>query len=519
MKSKEKHLFYKLAKKVYSNLSVPELYEHTIIKNLGVISKDGALMVNTLPYTGRSPKDKFIVFDEYTRDLIWWGEVNQPLDRNIFENLLNKAAKYIQDNNIDLYELDVYAGANPYYTVKVKLLTESPYHAIFSNNLFIRLNELNPFKIVNEIFILHLPNFKLEGEKDGVRSEVAIILDLYPEPFIFIAGTKYCGEIKKAVFTFLNYYYLKEFDILPMHCGANRSLNSMETALFFGLSGTGKTTLSTDPNRRLIGDDEHGWAENDIFNFEGGSYAKIIRLDKNKEKEIYKATNRFGTIIENVVYNEKREIDFNDSSITENTRSAYPNKYIEIMEQTLMGEKPTVIFFLTADATASLPPIALLEGNQIIEYFILGYTSKLAGTERDVKDPEPTFSECFAKPFLPLNPLNYAKKLYENVKKYNSKVWLINTGWIGKPYPKGNRIDLNYTRKIVNAAINNEIDMNNMYIHPVFNIKVPKIIKDLPENLFFIHNTWENQEQYLENAYKLKKLFDQQLDKYKSALL
>lgn len=285
MEGDKKQVFYKLAKKVYSNLSVPELYEHTIIKKLGVISKDGALIVDTRPYTGRSPKDKFIVFDEYTRDLVWWGEVNHPIDRNVFQNLLNKAAKYIHDNDIELYELDVYAGANPYYTVRVKLLTESPYHAIFTHNLFIRLNELNPFKIVNEVFILHLPNLKLEGEKDGVRSEVAIILDLYPSPFIFIAGTKYCGEIKKAVFSFLNYYYLKEFDILPMHCGANRSLNNMETALFFGLSGTGKTTLSTDPNRRLIGDDEHGWAENDIFNFEGGSYAKVIRLDKNKEKE------------------------------------------------------------------------------------------------------------------------------------------------------------------------------------------------------------------------------------------
>lgn len=518
MQGDKLNLFYTVAKKVYSNLSVAELYEHTILKGLGVISKDGALIVDTRPYTGRSPEDKFIVFDDYTKDLVWWGEVNQPLDRNIFDNLLTKAVKYIQDNKIELYEMDVYAGANPYYTVSVKLLTEIPYHAIFTNNLFIRLNELNPFKIVNKVTILHLPNLKLEGVKDGVKSEVAIILDLYPNPFIFIAGTKYCGEIKKAVFTFLNYYYLKEFDILPMHCGANRSLKSMDTALFFGLSGTGKTTLSTDPNRRLIGDDEHAWAENDIFNFEGGSYAKVIRLSKKKEREIYKATNRFGTIIENVVYNERREIDFNDASITENTRSAYPNKYIEIIEQTLMGERPTVIFFLTADATASLPPIALLEGNQIIEYFILGYTSKLAGTERGVKDPEPTFSECFAKPFLPLNPINYAKKLYENVKKYNSKVYLVNTGWIGNPFPKGNRIDLIYTRKIINAAINNEIDLNNVYIHPVFNLKVPKSIKDLPENLFFVHNTWEDQEQYLKNAYKLKELFDNQLAKYKSLL-
>ncbi|MCX7759384.1 MAG: phosphoenolpyruvate carboxykinase (ATP) [bacterium] len=506
----------KVSKKLYDNLSIPELYEHTILKGLGVISSSGALVVNTSPYTGRSPRDKFIVYDDYSKDLVWWGDVNCPIERDKFDAILQKALRYVESR--DIYRWDGYVGANPNYTLNVSLFTESPYHVIFSNNLFIRRNELKPNRIVGNINILHLPNLKLEGEKEGVRSEVAIILDLYPEPFIFIAGTLYCGEIKKAVFTFLNYFYLEKFDILPMHCGANRDLNSMKTALFFGLSGTGKTTLSTDSSRRLIGDDEHGWAENDIFNFEGGSYAKIIKLSFHKEREIYLATNKFGTIIENAVYDvNTREIDFSDNSITENTRSAYPNKYIEIMEQTLMGEIPDTIFFLSADATGSLPPISILEGSQILEYFLLGYTSRLAGTERGVKDPEPTFSEAFSKPFLPLNPVRYANKLYENVKKYNTDVYLVNTGWIGNKYPLSNRIELSYTRTIVRDALNKRIDKNNSYVHPLFGFKVP-VINGLPSDLFRPQNLWQSEEEYYKQANNLKHLFEENLKKYRKLI-
>lgn len=503
------------AKKVFDNLSVAQLYEHTIIKNLGIISSSGALVVNTSPYTGRSPKDKFVVLDEYTENLIWWGDVNHPIEREKFDRIKEKALGYVEGK--EFYTWSGYAGANPNYTVEISLITESPYHCIFANNLFIRKNELKPNRIVEKIGIVHLPFLKLEGPKDGVRSEVAVILDI-SEPLIFIAGTLYCGEIKKAVFTFLNYLYLEKFDILPMHCGANRDLNSMSTALFFGLSGTGKTTLSTDPSRRLIGDDEHGWTENDIFNFEGGSYAKIINLDFYKEREIYLATNRFGTIIENAVCDLKtREIDFSDNSITENTRSAYPNKYIEIMEQSLMGEIAATIFFLSADATGSLPPIAILEGNQILEYFLLGYTSKLAGTERGVKDPEPTFSEAFAKPFLPLNPIKYAQKLFENVKKYKTNVYLINTGWIGNRYPVAKRIDLSYTRSIVKAALEKRIDKNNSYVHPVFGFKVP-FVPDLPSELFRPHNLWQDENEYYKQANSLKKLFEEKLEKYRNLI-
>ncbi|MCS7165897.1 MAG: phosphoenolpyruvate carboxykinase (ATP) [Candidatus Calescibacterium sp.] len=506
----------KKPKRIFDNLSVAELYEHTVIKNLGVISSSGSLIVNTSPYTGRSPKDKFIVYDDYTKDLVWWGNVNHPIERPVFNNILNKALSYLEGK--DIYRWDGYVGANPDYTLTVTLLSEIPYHVIFANNLFIRRNELKPNRIIGKINILHLPNLKLEGPKDGVNSEVAIILDLYPEPFIFIAGTLYCGEIKKAVFTFLNYFYLEKFDILPMHCGANRDLNSMSTALFFGLSGTGKTTLSTDPSRRLIGDDEHGWTENDVFNFEGGSYAKIIKLDFYKEREIYLATNRFGTIVENVVYDPiTREIDFSDSSITENTRSAYPNKYIEIMEQTLRGEIPETIFFLSADATGSLPPISILEGQQILEYFLLGYTSRLAGTERGVKDPEPTFSEAFSKPFLPLNPIRYANKLYEKIRKYNTTVYLINTGWIGNKYPLSNRIQLEYTRHIIRSALSKKIDKKNSYIHPVFGFRVP-IVEGLPLELFRPHNLWQNEKEYYEQANTLKNLFEENLKRYRKLI-
>ncbi|MFN4220288.1 MAG: phosphoenolpyruvate carboxykinase (ATP) [bacterium] len=504
----------KLAGKVYDNLSVAELYEHTVLKKLGFISSSGALVVNTSPYTGRSPEDKFIVLDEYSEKLVWWGEVNKPLERDKFIKILEKALKYIEGKEIYLWE--GFAGANPKYTVKINLVSESPYHVIFSNNLFIRKRDFTPENIVKSVNILHLPNLKLEGEKDGVRSEVAVVLDLYPEPFIFIAGTSYCGEIKKAVFTFLNYFYLENFDILPMHCGANRDINSMDTALFFGLSGTGKTTLSTDSSRRLIGDDEHGWTDNDIFNFEGGSYAKIINLDFFKEREIYLATNRFGTVIENAVIDfNTREIDFSDSSITENTRSAYPNKYIEIMEQTLRGEIPTVIFFLSADATGTLPPISILENEQILEYFLLGYTSKLAGTERGVKDPQPAFSEAFAKPFLPLEPVKYAKKLFEKVKKYNTTVYLLNTGWIGNKYPLSKRIDLNYTRTIVRKALEKSINKNDSYTHPVFGFKVP-YISGLPKELFQPHNLWQDEQAYYTQANELKDLFEKKLQKYKN---
>lgn len=506
----------KVAKKVYDNLSIPELYEHTVLKGMGFISSSGALIVNTSPYTGRSPKDKFIVYDEYTRELIWWGDVNQPIEREKFSNILNKALNYIEGK--ELYKWNGFAGANPNYTLEINLITEIPYHVIFSNNLFIRKGEIKPQKVVGNINIIHLPNLKLDGNKDGVRSEVAIILDIHPEPTILIAGTLYCGEIKKAVFTFLNYFYLDKFGILPMHCGANRDINSMKTALFFGLSGTGKTTLSTDSSRRLIGDDEHGWADNDIFNFEGGSYAKIINLSFEKEREIYLATNRFGTIIENAVFDPKtREINFSDSSITENTRSAYPNKYIEIMEQTLQGEIPETIFFLSADATGTLPPIAILEEKQILEYFLLGYTSKLAGTEMGVKDTEPTFSEAFAKPFLPLNPVKYANKLYENVKKYNTNVYLVNTGWIGNKFPISKRIDLKYTREIIRKALDKRINKSDSYIHPVFGFKVP-IIDGLPHEMFRPYNLWQNEQEYYNEANKLKNLFEQNLQKYRSLI-
>lgn len=506
----------RVAKKVYYNLSVAELYEHTILKGIGFITSSGALVVNTSPYTGRSPKDKFIVLDKYTENLVWWGEVNKPLERDKFSKILQKAVQYLE--NKELYKWEGFAGANPNYTLNINFLTESPYHVIFSNNLFIRKNDLKPNRIVGKINILHLPNLKLEGEKDGVRSEVAIILDLHPEPFIFIAGTSYCGEIKKSVFTFLNYFYLEKFDILPMHCGANRSLDSMDTALFFGLSGTGKTTLSTDSSRRLIGDDEHGWTENDIFNFEGGSYAKIINLDFFKEREIYLATNKFGTLIENAVFDPNtREIDFSDASITENTRSAYPNKYIEIMEQTLMGEIPNNIFFLSADATGTLPPIAILEKDQILEYFLLGYTSKLAGTERGVKEPEPAFSEAFGRPFLPLHPIRYAKKLFENTKKYNTNVYLLNTGWIGNKYPLSNRIELKYTRTLVRKALEKSINKNNSYIHPVFGFRVP-YVDGLPKELFNPHNLWQNEQEYYSQANELKSLFEKNLQKYKDLI-
>ncbi|MEO0148896.1 MAG: phosphoenolpyruvate carboxykinase (ATP) [candidate division WOR-3 bacterium] len=478
-------------KEVYEDLKEALLYEETIRKGLGYLANNGALIVDTTPYTGRSPKDKFVVRDENTENLVWWGDLNQPFDPDRFERLKEKVINYLSEREV--YVENLFVGNHPNYKLGVRVITESPWHALFARNMFIRpkkeeLRDFQPF-----IKIYHAPFLKAKPEEDGTRSEVFIILNL-TKGEIIIGGTPYAGEIKKSVFTFLNYYYPLN-GVLSMHCGANMGKEG-DVALFFGLSGTGKTSLSTDPERPLIGDDEHGWAEDGVFNFEGGCYAKVIRINPEKEEGIYKASTRFGTILENVVFDPyTREVDFDSAEKTENTRSSYPINFLDNIVPEGRGGHPKNIFFLALDAYGVLPPIAKLEPEQIRTYFLAGYTSKIAGTERGINEPQPTFSACFGAPFLPLNPKVYANMLVEKVKEHNVNVWLVNTGWIEGPYGVGHRIDINYTRRLISAALKGEI--REFVRDEIFGFLIPKRVDGIPDKILMPINGWNDRDRYI----------------------
>ncbi|MCX7947965.1 MAG: phosphoenolpyruvate carboxykinase (ATP) [candidate division WOR-3 bacterium] len=489
------------------NLSVAELYEESIKKNLALLSVDGALVVDTRPYTGRSPKDKFIVYEENLENEVWWGEVNQKFSKESFNKLLNEVKNYLLSN--EYYIEDLYVGADEKYRLRIRLITESPWHALFAKNMFIRTKNINYEEFKPDLVIYHVPFFKANPKIHNTNSEVFIILNLN-ERIILIGGTLYAGEIKKSVFTFLNYYYPKQ-GVLSMHCGANLGKNN-DSALFFGLSGTGKTSLSTDEKRPLIGDDEHGWSDDGIFNFEGGCYAKVIRISKDKEPSIYKASLRFGTILENVVLREDRSINFDSDEKTENTRSSYPIEFLENIKLDGKGPHPKNIFFLSADAFGILPPIAKLTKEQALFYFLSGYTAKLAGTERGIKEPTATFSACFGAPFLVLKPIEYAKKLLEKIEKYRPNIWLLNTGWFGGPYGIGKRIDINYTRKMIDWAISSA--EAEYYEFPIFNLLVPKKIHEIPEWIFYPQDSWGDKDKYFENARKLAGMFIENIKKF-----
>lgn len=489
--------------KVKENFSEALLYEETIMKNLGYLANNGALIVDTTPYTGRSPKDKFIVLDENTENIIWWGEVNRPFDPEKFKILKEGLLEYLSTKEI--YSQDLFAGNHPDYRIGIRLYTESPWHALFARNMFLRPTKEDLINFSPTLTIYHAPFFKADPSKHGTRSEVFIILNLTTKE-ILIGGTLYAGEIKKSVFTYLNYYYPLK-GVLSMHCGANVG-NKGDVALFFGLSGTGKTSLSTDPERPLIGDDEHGWADDGVFNFEGGCYAKVIRIDPEKEPGIYKASTRFGAILENVVFDpETREVNFNSSEKTENTRSSYPIHFLDNIVPEGRAGHPKNIFFLALDAYGVLPPIAKLEEEQIRTYFLAGYTSKIAGTERGITEPQPTFSACFGAPFLPLKPETYADMLIERIKKHNVSVWLVNTGWIEGPYGEGHRIDIRYTRRLISAALNGEIQ--EFFRDEIFGFLVPKKVEGIPDKILIPSESWKNKEAYRESALKIKNLIEE----------
>lgn len=488
-------------KNIYYNLSVSRLVEEIIRRDEGILVDNGAININTGKYTGRSPKDKFIVDEPEVNNDIWW-ENNEAISIENFEKLYDRVTAYLQ--NRDLFIFDGFVGADPSYRLPIRIINEYAYQNLFGHQLFIRPTDKELKTHKAEFTIITVPGFKAIPGLDGVNSEAFIVIS-FTKKIIIIGSTQYAGEIKKSVFTVMNYLMVKH-GIMPMHCSANIGKDK-DTALFFGLSGTGKTTLSADSERFLIGDDEHGWSDNGIFNFEGGCYAKCINLSKEKEPQIWNAI-KFGTILENVAYDDNtRKLDYSSKAITENTRAAYPIEYIPGAVISGVGGHPKTIVFLTADAFGVLPPISRLSKEQAMYYFISGYTSKLAGTERGITTPEATFSACFAAPFLPLHPMVYAKLLGEKIDKYNSKVYLINTGWSGGPYGIGKRIDLAYTRSMVSAALKG--DLNNVeYIKdPVFNLSIPKSCPNVPYEILNPINTWEDKEAYNVQAKNLARKF------------
>lgn len=489
---------------LYWNLSTPALYEEAARRREGFISHLGPIVVRTGQYTGRSPNDKFIVREPESEGEIWWGKVNQSFEAQRFESLYARMLAYLQGR--DLFIQDCYAGADPNYRISVRVITETAWHSLFAHNMFIQPPHEDLAGFVPDFTIINVPNFHAVPELDGTRSEACVIVN-FARRLILIGGTSYAGEIKKSVFTILN-YLLPHKHVLSMHCSANIGADG-DTAIFFGLSGTGKTTLSADPTRTLIGDDEHGWSDEGIFNFEGGCYAKVIRLSATAEPEIYATTRRFGTVLENVAIDTvTRRLNLDDESLTENTRAAYPLSHIPNASHTGIGNHPKNVIFLTADAFGVMPPIALLNKEQAMYHFLSGYTAKVAGTERGMgSEPEATFSACFGAPFMALHPSVYAGLLGERVANQNAKVWLVNTGWTGGPYGVGHRMSIQHTRTLLNAVLNGSLDNVSMSQDPIFGFMVPDTCPDVPSEVLKPRLTWSDPAAYDAQAQKLAEMF------------
>jgi phosphoenolpyruvate carboxykinase (ATP) len=490
--------------KIHYQLSADELHDITIKSGQGIESSTGALAINTGEFTGRSPQDRFIVKDSITEDKVWWGKVNIPFEPLVFDALYDKVLAYL--SNKEIFVRDAYVCADPNYRLNVRVITETAWSNLFCYNMFLRpeTDELSQF--TPEWTVLCVPHFMADPAVDGTRQSNFAILN-FTRKIALIGGTGYTGEMKKGIFSALNFILPVFKNTLPMHCSANVG-DDGDTAIFFGLSGTGKTTLSADPNRKLIGDDEHGWTnENTVFNFEGGCYAKVINLTEENEPDIFRAIKK-GAILENVVFKEgTNEVDYKDVSITPNTRVSYPIDHINNIQPGSIGENPKNIFFLTADAYGILPPISKLTPGQAAYHFISGYTAKVAGTEAGVTEPQPNFSACFGAPFMPLHPTKYAEMLSEKMKAADVKVWLINTGWTGGPYGVGSRMKLKYTRSMITAALNGELDNVEYVDHTVFGIAKPQSCPNVPSEILNPRNTWENPELYDAKAIELGQKF------------
>ncbi len=482
------------------NLSPAVLYEQALARGEGAIAAEGALVVDTGRFTGRSPHDKFIVKDQLTTPLIDWGEVNQVMSERQFAALKEDFLNALSGK--ELFVQDLFVGADEHYQIPVRIVTEYAWHSLFARNMFIRPEKPAAKPVYT---VIDLPSFRADPVKHGSSSETVIVMNL-SERLVLIGNTEYAGEIKKSIFSAMN-FELPTRGVMPMHCSANHDKND-HVALFFGLSGTGKTTLSADTQRTLIGDDEHGWSDSGIFNFEGGCYAKVINLSAEAEPEIYATTKRFGTILENVGLDpDSRHVDLYDSSKTENTRAAYPIEFIPNASSSGIGSHPDAVVFLTADAFGVLPPISRLTVEQAMYHFLSGYTAKVAGTERGITKPKATFSTCFGEPFMPLRPGSYAKLLGAKLQRHGSSIWLVNTGWTGGPYGSGNRINLTHTRAMVRVALAGELDDIPTKQHPVFGLAMPTTIAGVPNELLDPRQTWTDPQAYDQQAYKLAEMF------------
>ena len=498
-----------------ANFSPARLYEAALARGEAVLAADGPLLATTGSHTGRSPNDRFVVRGGASESDIDWGAVNKPIEPEAFDRLFAEARDYVQNNEVFVFE--GYAGASPDSRIKVRVVTQRAWHNLFARNMFLR--EEDPARLEGfepDFTVVDIPTLQADPERDGTNSSTFVLLDLDGRTAL-IGGTEYAGEIKKSVFAVMN-YMLPKSGILSMHCSANYGETPQDVALFFGLSGTGKTTLSADPGRTLIGDDEHGWGDDGVFNIEGGCYAKTIRLDPEAEPAIYSTTRRFGTVLENVVCDpDSRELDLDDDSLTENTRSSYPITHLDNVDLDGVAGHPKVVVFLTCDAFGVLPPISRLSEAQAMYHFLSGYTAKVAGTERGVTEPSATFSACFGAPFMPLPATTYAKMLGEKVRSHGAKVFLVNTGWTGGPYGTGKRISLKATRRLVTAALSGELDSATFAPDPVFGLDVPEHVEGVEDSLLDPKSTWADAAAYDAQAARLAQMFRDNFETFEAS--
>lgn len=501
----------KTNKTVYWNLTTEELYEMAIAKGEGNITYGGAFCTETGKLTGRAPNDRFFVKTPEVEGKLWWNKSNKGIDEKYFNILFEKAKKYME--NIDLFVRDAYAGSAEASRMPIRVISEYAWHNIFARNMFIQPTAEERQNIIPEFTVIFLPNLKADPKTDGTESETAILINFHKK-IVLIAGSAYAGESKKAIFTVMN-YILPQKGIMTMHCSANVGKNN-DSALFFGLSGTGKTTLSADVNRGLIGDDEHGWDNDGVFNFEGGCYAKVIKLSAEAEPQIYATTHRFGTILENVVFDENtRILDLDSAALTENTRASYPLTFIDNAVPSERGPHPKNIIFLTYDAFGVLPPISKLSKEQAMYHFISGYTAKVAGTEKGVKEPQTTFSTCFGGPFMALHPSKYAELLKEKIEKHHANCWLVNTGLVGGPYGIGKRISIKYTRALLNAALDGKLEKVKFVKDAVFGFEIPCECEGVPAEILQPANIWPNKDEYYKKYQELAAAFVKNFEKFK----
>jgi phosphoenolpyruvate carboxykinase (ATP) len=500
--------------RVYRNLTPSQLYEHAQRRGEGVVTSGGPFAAVTSPHTGRSPNDKFLVQEPESSDQIWWGKVNQPISPERFERLRADVEAHLAGQEI--FVRDVYAGADPTYRLPIRFQTPNAWHALFVYNMFLRPADGELSRFAPGFQVLHAPEFQADPEVHGTKSGTFIVVSL-SQKTILIGGTRYAGELKKSIFSVLN-YLLPQQGVLSMHCSANVG-KAGDCALFFGLSGTGKTTLSADPERRLIGDDEHGWSDEGIFNFEGGCYAKVIRLSREGEPEIYATTEMFGTVLENVDVNpDTGAVDLDSQRITENTRASYPIHYIPNHVPEGTAGHPKHVIFLTCDAFGIMPPIAKLTPAQAMYHFLSGYTAKVAGTERGVTEPKETFSACFGAPFLPLRPTVYAEMLGERIARHDVQCWLVNTGWTGGAYGVGQRMKLSHTRAMIRAALAGKLDGVPTRKDPVFGLDVPQHVPEVPDRILDPRSTWNDPAAYDAQAARLAGLFRKNFEQFATSV-